>query len=332
MKIACPKCGADIKYDPEKGKVYCNHCNTFSSIEEIDLKQFKNHIEDEQNNKEVIYDEINCSSCGAKLITDKATTITICAFCGSQQLIRQRLTGRFEPKKIIPFKLSQEEFIKKYHESIKKRIFAPSSFKNNYSITEVKGLYVPYYIYDADLSIYGRGKASNNSDSNNKTKWFEYQHTETISMPIDASLKLNDDFMTYLEPFDFYDLTSFNPAYITGFQAECVDEDKNSIYEKVNKKLNFRPFFAIQNHLQNYKQTAGLSIYDIKKENLDYILLPVWFMNTKYKGKMYSYAINGQTGKVAGEIPISFIKYSAFIVMILFILVRNSCHVHSILL
>ena len=161
MKIACPKCGADIAFDPTTGKVYCEYCGSYSDISEVELNQYNKEKVAPQNQQENVpsygaikeddsdlYDEFHCSSCGAQLITDKTTTITRCVFCGSQQMIKQRMNGRFEPKKVLPFKINQQNFINIYKTFVHKKIFAPNEFRENPIIKEIKGLYVPYYLYN----------------------------------------------------------------------------------------------------------------------------------------------------------------------------------------
>lgn len=315
MKISCPRCGADVIYDPSEKQLFCEHCNTYSDIKRI--KNFKLDLNS-------TYDEFECSSCGAKLVTDKTTVITRCVFCGSQQMIKQKISGNFKPKRIIPFKISKEEFIKIFKTHINKRIFAPSSFKKNSIITEVKGLYVPFYIYNADLLVHMRGLATKNTNHGEEKKWFECQHEETISIPIDASVKLDDSIMATLEPFDFYDLVEFNPSYLAGFQADCLDEPIETIYSKVDERIII-PSNSLNDDMPGYEQKSGVRFYDIKQQGEpEYILLPIWFFNLNHEGKKYSYAVNGQTGKVVGEVPLDKVKYYLMLKVFTVLLIRNS--------
>ena len=327
MKIACPKCGADIAFDPTTGKVYCEYCGCYSDISEIELNQYnREKVKEEvapQNQQENtpnygaikqddsdLYDEFHCSSCGAQLITDKTTTITRCVFCGSQQMIKQRMTGRFEPKKVLPFKINQQNFINIYKTFVHKKIFAPNEFRENPIINEVKGLYVPYYLYNYDIISYGRGEAQQRRDKNTYYKWFEYKQKETALVQIDGSTRLDDSIMSSLEPYNFQDLVPFNLAYITGFQAEKTDETADSLDMKAENRVVMHSNRVVNASVRPYRQTGGYLVSDYtKKSDPEYVLLPTWFVNTNFNNNKYSYAVNGQSGKVVGEIPLSKPKF-----------------------
>ena len=340
MKIACPRCGADISYDPSSGKLYCEYCGSYSDVNEAELNQYEkaqaqanvqyqkeiqNDINKDEdygalNNQDDLYDEFHCSSCGAHLVTDKTTTITRCVFCGSQQMIKQRLTGRFEPQKILPFKINKDGFIQIYKDFIQKRKLAPKEFKDNPLIVETRGLYVPFYLYNYDITSYGRGQAERRSDKHVYYKWFEYQVSEKSLVPIDGSTRLDDSIMATLEPYNLNDLIEFNPVYITGFQAECTDETKESLDRKAENRAVMHSRTALSRILGSYKHKGGFLIADLKKTvKPEYVLLPIWFVNTNFQNKKYSYAVNGQTGKVVGEIPLSKPKFRAVMAVLILI-------------
>ena len=310
MKIPCPKCGADISYDPGSGKVYCEYCGSYSEISELETAQYDNQKTEANYNESNIYDEFHCSSCGAKLVTDKTTTITRCVFCGSQQLIKQRLTGKFEPKKIIPFKINKESFLNIYRTFVSKKILAPDEFRNNPIITETRGLYVPFYLYNYAIKTYARGVGTYRSDNNTYYMWFENEITQDALIPVDGSTRLDDSIMSSLEPYNTNEIKDFNPAYITGFQAECTDETEESLNAKAENRAVMHSKRQVKKITGRYTQQGGLVVSDLKKLNeQEYVLFPVWFVNTNFDNKKYSYAVNGQTGKVVGEIPLSKAKF-----------------------
>ncbi len=359
MKIACPRCGADVTFDPATGKCFCEYCGSLSDIKEFELNQYEDakqkansHVgmqaqaqeqtkpgdgtyeSAEQQDMTDNYDEFHCSSCGAKLITDKLTTITRCVFCGSQQMIKQRMTGKFEPKEIIPFKISKADFISRYTSFVNKKFFAPEEFRKNPAITETRGLYVPFHFFECGVTSYGRGLGQYHSNKTTYSKWFEYKVDDEVLIPIDGSTRLDDSIMASLEPYSFNELTKFNPAYITGFQSECSDETDESLKNKAKNRALSHSITTIEKKLGRYRHVAGYLASDVKNMQKDskYVLLPVWFLNTNFKNKKYSYAINGQNGKVVGEIPLSKPKFYPFmtllvliaLVLTLFIIVGSS--------
>ena len=332
MKIACPKCGADISFDPSSGKLYCEYCGSYSDVKEVELNQYnKEKVKKEATKQEdntpsygaindngaEIYDEFHCSSCGAQLVTDKSTTISRCVFCGSQNLLKQRLSGRFEPKKVLPFKIDKNRFINIYRMFVHKKIFAPNEFRSNPIITETRGLYVPFYLYNYDIISYGRGVAERRSDKTTYYKWFEHQEKATSLIPIDGSSRLDDSIMSSLEPYNMNELTDFNPAYLTGFQSEKTDETAEVLDMKAENRAIMHTKRTIESCESPYRITHGYVISDLyKKCDPEYALLPIWFVNTNFNNKKYSYAVNGQTGKVVGEIPLSHPKFYAFMGML----------------
>ena len=225
-------------------------------------------------------------------------------------MIKQRLTGRFELQKLLPFKITKEDFIRIYKDFLQKRRLAPKEFRDHPFITETRGLYVPFYLYNYDIISYGRGVAERRTSRNIYIKLFEYQVGEEALIPIDGSSRLDDSIMASLEPYNYNELVNFNPAYITGFQAESTDEIKESLDVKAENRAIMHSRTVLSGLLKGYKHEGGFLISDIKKKiNPEYVLLPIWFLNTNFEGKKYSYAVNAQTGKVVGEIPLSKPKF-----------------------
>ncbi len=298
MKVACSRCGANIEFMPATQKFHCNHCGADSDIQEYEGITIEN--DGTQN-----YDECTCSSCGAKLIVGENTTITVCAYCGSNQIIKNRFVGEFKPDEIIPFQIDQSKFINVYRSFVAKKKFAPDEFRFNTKITEIKGLYVPYYIFILNSKTYARGEGYYSNDDHTEYMYFEERFRAKFLSPQDASTRLNDDMMTSLEPFDFSVLKKFHPAYLNGFSAENGDEDLNELEQKAWKRSAVETRTLVNKRLEKYSFHRGKVETGFEQISRKYVLLPVWFFSTKYQDKIYNYALNGQTGKVVGEIPLS---------------------------
>ena len=335
MKIACPKCGADVSFDPSSGKCYCDHCSSYIDVSEFELKQYekeKQHAQamnDEQIEENArikdninqdpndLYDGFRCESCGAQLITDKTTTITRCVYCGSQQMIKQRLVGKFEPLALIPFKIDKESFIYQYKNFVNSMRLAPEEFRNNPNINETKGLYVPFHLFEYNIKTYGRGVGEYKDDDHTFREWFEKSESEDVFVPVDGSVRLDDNIMSSLEPYYIEEMVDFNPAYITGFQSECTDETEESLNEKAEDRVFVHSIKRMKSLTGRYTQVGGLLTSDMHMINTPkYVLLPIWFVNCIYKDKKYSYALNGQTGKVVGEIPLSKPKFRSLMTLL----------------
>ena len=308
MKVGCSRCGANIEFMPATQKFHCNHCGADSDISEYE-KEIITDSDEIQN-----YDECTCSSCGAKLIVGENTTITVCAYCGSNQIIKNKFVGKFKPDEIIPFQVDQERFINLYQTFIKKKRFAPDEFRFNTKITQIKGLYVPYHVFILDNKTYSRGKGYYESDGRRHDIFFETKYRMKFISPQDASIRLNDDMMTSLEPFDFSDLKKFYPAYLNGYSAENGDEDLNKLEKKAWERSAVEIKKLVNKRLEKYSFCSGKVETTFEQISREYVLLPVWFFSTKYRNKIYNYALNGQTGKVVGKIPLSQSKFIFLII------------------
>lgn len=184
---------------------------------------------------------------------------------------------------------------------------------------QTRGIYVPFNLYYFEMDTYARGEAIKRDRDNTYYKYFEKEYTANILAPQDSSSKFNDDIMTTLEPFDYRELTKFNPVYLNGFLSERGNED----LETLERKAEFRGINQSADYLQKtnegYTFTAGNMHLNFKKLDNRNVLLPVWFINTWYKNKLYSYAVNGQTGKVVGEIPLSKPKFYSIMGILVFL-------------
>ncbi|MBQ9267774.1 MAG: hypothetical protein IJ217_05840 [Clostridia bacterium] len=303
MKTACPRCGANVTFMPSTQKCYCEYCGSEIDVSEFNVEDFEKDI------YEANYDECTCSTCGAKLLVGENTTITRCVYCGSNQIIKNRFRGEFKPDEIIPFKIDNDKFLEIYRKFVKKKILAPNKFRNNTMVSEIKGMYVPFQIFTIDSSTYARGEAKKESDKNTYYKYFETEYDMELSSPQDASTSLDDDIMTSLEPFSLEDLKDFNPVYLNGFSAENGNENIEDLEKKARLRGSGESNRTLKKKLKGYQYTGGKIRMRFSVKDRKYALLPVWFFNTPYMGKQYSYALNGQTGKVVGEIPLSKPKF-----------------------
>lgn len=323
MKTACPRCGANVSFMPGTQKLYCEYCGSQIDVSEFLLDSYEesNVIENDINNEyygesKSNYDEYTCSTCGAKLIADDTTTITDCAYCGSRQILKAKFQGDFNPVEIIPFKIDRNNFINIYTKFVKKKILAPEEFKNNPRLMETKGMYVPFHLFFFDVDTHARGEAIKKTNDNTSYKYFETDFSMKILAPEDSSKKLNDDVMTSLEPFNYKELTKFNPVYLNGFMSENGNENMEELERKAEARGINESMNQVYKKLEGYHFIKGKLHTNFKKLESRYVLLPVWFINTWYKDKLYTYAVNGQTGKVVGEIPLSKPKFTALMTVL----------------
>lgn len=318
QKYNCKVCGGELYWDADMGALLCEYCDAtykVSDFEDLTKNSFKNV--DELKNGDVTQEMVvyQCSHCGAELVTSNKTMATTCAYCGRAISITEKSVDNFRPKKIIPFSIDKSKAISLYKDYINKSPIAPEEFLKEAVIEKMQGLYVPYWLY----SMGAKSKISFEGEKKSTKRVGDYKVTthniynvivrsegDFLFVPVDASIKLDDKLMDTLDPYSIEKFVDYNPAYMAGFFAEQFDENKEATVERGKEKI----INAIQklsraevNEYSNIKLSDHESVF--KDEVVDYGMLPVWLLNIDFKNQKYTYAINGETGKVVGQIPIS---------------------------
>ncbi|MDO5003652.1 MAG: hypothetical protein Q4E39_05460 [bacterium] len=332
----CPACGAKIEFNPKNQKWDCSYCGSKFSIEE--MQKYDNASSKENNKIEVKLnsekkleemDVYHCKNCGAEVMADETTTATFCLYCGSTTILKDRIIDGIAPSKIIPFKNVKDDVVKEFKNLYKGRPLMPKLFNDAKNIEKLVGVYIPFWSYD--LNVFGD---INFKTSDTKT-WsdYDYSYTKTDEyltkkdarmnyngVLVDASSRFDDDLMDSLEPFNFNELQEYNHAYLSGFLSEKYDVDQNKAIERASTRAMNTSIEQIKNTITKNVDCVESNNLNIKNINTDYILLPVWMMNIDYNGKKYMFAMNGQTRKIVGNIPIDK-KKAVIIFLFIFVIV-----------
>ena len=334
----CPACGGPLHFVGASGKLECDYCGSSYSIEQIDgkygqnaegAKTFKEKASDEKASPELnnLF-EYNCPSCGAQLFCDETTAATSCPYCGNNQVLHSQFKGGKMPQKIIPFKFEKQSAIKALKNHYKGKKLLPKVFSEQNHIEEVKGVYVPFWLFDghADIKLEMEGTNSKVSYTS-KEKIITTSHYSVIrggtvkfeKISVDASKKMDDALMDSIEPFDYEDLHDFTSSYLPGFFAEVYDVSTEECYERAKVRAENTAVNEIKNSVNGYESLSILK-KDVKLTNdkVTYAFMPVWVLSTKWRGKNYIFAMNGQTGKMVGDLPIDkgrFFRYLLFITL-----------------
>lgn len=268
-----------------------------------------------------------CNSCGAAVITDKNTAATFCAFCGSPTIIAERLIDARKPKYVIPFKYGRGKAVEAFFKWCKAGRFTPIEFVKDSNVEKLTGLYVPFWLFDCDsdmdITADARTVSSSTSGSKTTTTTSYYQlirkrklHWEDI--PLDGATRIDDKLMEVVEPYDYKAMVGFDMKYLAGFFADKYDQSPEALEGKLEarrKKYFDAMYKSSVKHFSSVSNVVDKSIHH--KPETQYALLPVWMLNYKYLGKTYTFAMNGQTGKIAGEMPISIVKLIILGLMVL---------------
>ena len=260
-----------------------------------------------------------CQSCGGELICDTHTAATHCPYCDNPVVMTSRLTGVLKPDLIIPFKLDKKaaEAALVRHMSGKKLL--PKLFRSQNRIEKIQGVYVPFWLFDADaqadIRFHGT-KVRNWSDSNyyyTQTRHFSVRRSGSIgfeAVPVDGSSKMENTLMESIEPFDLSQAIDFNSAYLSGFVADKYDVSSDETKTRANERIHNGTLQAFRGTASQYTTlTAENCNISLGNNRVRYALLPVWILTTQYQGKAYTFAMNAQTGKFVGDLPVDMGAY-----------------------
>ncbi len=327
IEYKCPCCGGGIEFDSSLQKMKCPYCDTEFEMEI--LKQYDEELksqkeddltwEEKSSSEWTSDDEENivsyiCNSCAGEIITDKTTAATHCPFCGNPIVMKEHFKGDLKPDYVIPFKLDKKAAINGLKKHLEGKKLLPKVFKDENHIEEIKGVYVPVWLFDANANADIRYKGTKTrvwSDSNyNYTETSTYSvvrkgSLEFKSVPVDGSSKIDDKLMESIEPFDFSKAVDFQTAYLSGYLANRYDVSSEESIKRANERIKNSSEKKLRDTVIGYTTvTPQRNNMSLSNQETKYALYPVWLMNTTYKGKKFTFAMNGQTGKFVGNLPI----------------------------
>lgn len=255
----------------------------------------------------------SCPSCGAELICDQSTAATACPYCGNPAIVPGQFSGALRPDYILPFRLSKDDAVQALRAHYKGKPFLPRSFTSANHIEQIQGVYVPFWLFDGGAE----GAASYRASNTNVYETGDYEITETRhyhvvragslafeKIPVDASSKMPDDHMDSIEPFDYAQLRPFSTAYLPGYLADKYDVTIDDSRDRADTRCRETLAQALRDTVTGY----GACVTErediaLRRGKVHYALLPVWMLSTKWNGQDFLFAMNGQTGKLVGDLP-----------------------------
>lgn len=327
LEYKCPCCGGAIEFNSKSQNMKCPYCDT--EFEMDTLKEFAaEHLAEDTepkwdaSNVEQPQDELRddslvsytCESCGGEIVADQTMASSCCPYCGNPVIIPGQFGGMLRPDYVIPFKLDKKEAENRLRSHLKGKILLPSMFKKENRIKEIKGVYVPFWLYDcdADADLTCRATRTRHWTSGDheftETSHYLVRRGGTIgfdNVPVDGSKKMSDELMQSIEPYDYNDCVDFQTAYLAGYVADKYDLDAEQCAPAANERMRNSTVAAFMSTMIGYDTCVPehTSIL-LSQGKISYALLPVWILNTKYKDKIYTFAMNGQTGKFVGNLPL----------------------------
>lgn len=326
LEYKCPCCDAGLKFDGEAQQLHCEYCGNSFELEavqaladvqepahqtfDVDLAGCEEWSDTDSRQLQTFH----CTSCGGELTTDQQTAATFCPFCGNPTVLPGRVSGGLKPTAVIPFQKTKEDAKSAFLEMCKGKPLLPDDFTSENHIEKITGIYVPFWLFDCDADQKSRFRATRvHTWADSKYNYVRTDHylvtrdarAEFVGIPVDGSSKMGDAIMESIEPFRYEDLAEFSTAYLTGFFADKYDVPADSCEGRIRERAGKTMDAKIAESTLGYASLMPMN----RQQNIvngkgRYVLLPVWMLHSVYKGNTYEFAMNGQTGKLTGTLPI----------------------------
>jgi hypothetical protein len=342
-KFTCPSCGGEAVWNPKKQVLACAFCGTESpaqiepqtgEIVEHDLVSALRGLGDEQRGWRTDRITVKCQSCQAISVFDPERVAQACAFCGSSALVPYTETkDPIAPESLLPFTIPETTVREKIREWYGSRWFAPNALGEQAMTDTLKGIYLPYWTFDAQVSAAWEAESGTYyyetvRDSEGK----EHQERETrwswTSGALDhffddelvpASKGAREQLLRLIEPFPTNELKPYDTAFLSGWMVERYQIDLIAAAQRSRQEmeLQIQSMCASQVPGDTYRNLQVQAQYNA--QTFKHILTPVWFLTYVYEGTSYQVLVNGFTGAIAGERPYSWIKITLAVFFVLFL-------------
>ncbi len=331
----CPCCGGAITFDSATQNMCCPYCGTQFDVDTLVSydAELKSDTGDDmhwqaagtqwQQAETAGLISYICNSCGGEIVGDSNTAATACPFCDNPVLIPSRFSGDLRPDLVIPFRLDKEQAKAALRAHYKGKPLLPKVFKDENHIDEIKGIYVPFWLFDTNARASLRYRATRIrswSDSRyfyTETSVFAVRRGGTLGfaqVPVDGSAKLDDALMESIEPFDAAQAVPFHTAYLSGYLADKYDVTVEQSINRANQRIRRSTEDAFARTVMGYTSVIPESSSITFRNGVSrYALYPVWLLNTTWNGQKFTFAVNGQTGKLAGNLPVDKSAYKRWL-------------------
>lgn len=351
LNYECPNCGGALKFNPDKQMFSCEYC--FSDFTNAQIQQLfaqkeqtktidEQEMEAQQQQKaeaqaagmdgEDFGVTYTCPTCGAEIVTTDTTAATTCFYCQNPVVLGGRLSAAFKPDRVVPFALSKDKAVEAFLKMCSGKKFLPKGFASKNQVEKMQGVYFPYWYVDEknQSSLVATGKKVRRWKQGNRnyteTSTYRLYRTGDIAIRnvFERALKSNDrEMLQGVHPFDLSKAQPFAMSFLSGFQAEKRDLEKKDVAAAVEQRIKEYSQTLLKNTMSEFESVSVESFNGKTFEQVwNYTLLPVWIVTYKFNGEIIPFAINGQTGKTYGKLPVAKGKVAlvAAIIAIVFII------------
>ena len=338
-KHVCPACGAQAEWSPSKQMLVCAFCGTESpytldadkaKIKEIDLEQALRELPGEDPASRPERRSVQCQSCKAVMVYDPARVGQNCEFCGSPALVDyQEIKSPIRPQSLLPFKVTAAEIRESMRAWYAGRWFAPGKLKRIALVDQVKGMYIPYWTFDAQAECPWRAEAGyyyyvtesyTDNQGKRQTRQVRKVRWEPASghvshffddQPVPGSRGIDAGLLRGVEPFPTKALVPYDTAFLSGFVVEhyqvvlldAAKQGRERMDEDLRALCSAQVPGDTQRNLEIFPTYSG--------ETFKHILVPLWLLTYTYGKRVFQVVANGYTGTIAGKYPKSPWKIAA---------------------
>jgi ribosomal protein S27E len=341
QKFACPACGAEAVWNPARRALICPFCGTASPAElqtrgvetvivEHDLAQALRDIPDSRRGWHTDKVSVRCQSCRAISVFDPARVGQRCEFCGSAQLVPYaEVKEAFSPESLLPFAIDEAKARELLRAWYGRQWLAPNNLNRNALTDTVRGVYLPYWTFDARVHADWQADAGRyyyvnvNGKQEQRVEWSpaagELNHAFDDEL-VCASVGVPAALLRKIEPFPTSGLIPYDPGYLAGWTVERYQIDLVNAAARSRQQMDaqVRSLCAAAVPGDTHRNLQVQAQYS--DQTFKHVLVPVWLLTYTYGSAVYHVAANGVTGHVAGERPWSWIKIALLIVIVLIIL------------
>jgi predicted RNA-binding Zn-ribbon protein involved in translation (DUF1610 family) len=338
----CPGCNASIEFNPAAGKLKCPYCDYETDIavpenEEDRVAQELDFATAEQTGN---YDwgtekkTVSCKSCGAESIYDAIQVADSCPYCGSNQVMEASTVNTLAPNGLVAFEVTDKQAGENFQKWINGKWFMPKAAKQSARADAFDGIYLPYWTFDTKTSSRYTarfGKYRDVPDGDGKTKrvtdWYKtdgfYQEFIDDHL-VAATTRYDTNMMEQIEPYNLLNNKGYRPEYVSGFLAERYSVGLQDGWKIAKKEIHAHIEDQIGKKIRREKNADVVDSirFSTTHDNITYkyLMLPMWLSSFKFNGKIYHFMVNGQTGKVGGKYPISAIRVTIAVAVVIAII------------
>ena len=313
----CPYCGEPLRLNETAKTARCDRCESDFAPEELRIQSEEEllRLVSEPPKETTDCGGFLCENCGAQMIADETIVSAFCCYCGAPATVPIPVEGAVEPDQILPFAVDRQEAIDRFVHWFDRKKLIPTGLLDTVKSGKISGVYVPFWLFDCEMEtrLYAGSTATETvrTEKNEVVTAKDFYHYRSVktayaNVPADASERMDGRLMNLLGPFDLAELKPFDPALIKGFYSEKNSLTAEQVFGRVREQLEADSRRAAQETLNEKSSVKITSVRHVYRSlNTKYALLPVWIVTYPYRGFTHQFFMNGQTGKIVGEAPLS---------------------------